>query len=498
MKIGCVRGVPGSGKTRYIINLIRQAAKKYGPERVGAISYTNAAVEEIKERAIADAGFSAQSAINIRTLHSHCWRLLNMNSDRHAESHIKFFCESYPQFAISQTVTDDSLSVNTRQNDMLFSRQSVLRSMEVPLDQWPVDVRFFYQAWRDWMTENNMIDYTGMIETVLKLNKCPEIDVLFIDEAQDMSKIQLRATLLWAEGTVSTIWCGDSDQSIFRFAGADASVFDNLCKKSEWFKYLDQSHRLPVQVHHFVTGKVLSQISGREPLDFKPKNSEGAFSESFEPDLSLPGTHMILCRCNYQVGRWIDFLIEKKTLWHNPYREKDLYWNPAKTKAFRAVNTYAKVMAGESISLSEIKTMMDSTISKGNLRRGAKKELEEVEHIEFKEDIFGLGLYGFLPEFTSDDKPITEKFRLTGKASDLLFQSEDIASQAPRVVVGTIHSVKGGEADHVWIDCDMPSVVRKSIYLSESSRNDELRVLYVGATRAKESLHLINRSKGMV
>lgn len=493
MKIGCVRGVPGAGKTRYIVDLIRKAALKYGPECVGAISYSNAAVNELKARAITQAGFLPDSAVNIRTLHSHCWRLLRMTRQRHAESHVQDFNEATPQFAISTSgLQDDTISSNTRRNDRLYSIQGICRSTCLPIDRWPLDVRLFYAAWNAWMKENDMLDYTGMLETVLKLGECPQIDVLFVDEAQDMSELFKRITFMWARETVSTIWCGDSDQAIFRFAGSDPAVFDDLCDRADWLKVLDQSHRVPRAVLRYAAGNTLNRITGRKKIDIKPTDAEGAVVNASYPDLSLPGSHMILCRCNYQLTRWIDYLTQNGTLWHNPYRDKDLYWNPSKTKVFQAVKAYRKLMAGGDLGLAEIKVMADCAISKGNLARGAKTALSEIDHIQEKEDIFGIGHYGFLPSFLDQRRPISEKFRLTIKAGALLDRDESIVDQEPRVIVGTTHSVKGGEAAHVWVDRELPTVVRREMSRSEVSRNDEFRVQYVAATRAKTTLGLLS------
>ena len=61
----------------------------------------------------------------------------------------------------------------------------------------------------------------------------------------------------------------------------------------------------------------------------------------------------------------------------------------------------------------------------------------------------------------------------------------------PRILINTIHGVKGGEAEHVAIRTDMAA---RSYKYMEMFPDDEHRVFYVALTRAKESIHLISPS----
>ncbi len=61
----------------------------------------------------------------------------------------------------------------------------------------------------------------------------------------------------------------------------------------------------------------------------------------------------------------------------------------------------------------------------------------------------------------------------------------------PRIKINTIHSVKGGEADHVVIFTDMAQRTWQEFQINE---DDEHRVWYVAVTRARKSLHIISPS----
>ena len=73
--------------------------------------------------------------------------------------------------------------------------------------------------------EYNLIDFTDMIKEFVLLDKSPKFDVVFIDEAQDLSRSQWgMAKCIW-DKTKHTYIAGDDDQAIFRWAGADVDSF---------------------------------------------------------------------------------------------------------------------------------------------------------------------------------------------------------------------------------------------------------------------------------
>ena len=73
--------------------------------------------------------------------------------------------------------------------------------------------------------EKGMIDYDDMLENFIEQDVSPSFDVLFIDEAQDLSPLQWRMVrALWSKANKTYI-AGDDDQAIFKWAGADVDSF---------------------------------------------------------------------------------------------------------------------------------------------------------------------------------------------------------------------------------------------------------------------------------
>ena len=67
----------------------------------------------------------------------------------------------------------------------------------------------------------------------------------------------------------------------------------------------------------------------------------------------------------------------------------------------------------------------------------------------------------------------------------------------PGVVVGTIHSVKGGEADVVFLYPDLSRAAQTSYERRGLDRDSILRLFYVGITRARETLYICDSASSM-
>jgi superfamily I DNA/RNA helicase len=69
--------------------------------------------------------------------------------------------------------------------------------------------------------------------------------------------------------------------------------------------------------------------------------------------------------------------------------------------------------------------------------------------------------------------------------------------ETPQVVVGTIHSVKGGQADVVYLFPDLSQAGAAHYAHGGASRDSVILQFYVGATRARERLYICGRASGM-
>jgi superfamily I DNA/RNA helicase len=128
------------------------------------------------------------------------------------------------------------------------------------------------------------------------------------------------------------------------------------------------------------------------------------------------------------------------------------------------------------------------------VKKGRNISKSELEH------------YGFTHDFINRKGNLERFFKFTGKASGLISKVDEIEykeyfQEPPRVYVGTIHSVKGGESDNVYIDARLSPKIEKTLLHGRNRVNDfntELRVAYVAATRAKNKLGIMNNPGSLI
>ncbi len=504
IKISKVIGPPGTGKTTELLRLLGAAARKYDPERIGAVSFTKAAVKEMRSRAAEEAGLEPDNLKNIQTIHSLCFALAGIKKDQVAQGAavMKKWNEDFPTWAMPldhAEFTEDDHYKETHadrawENKKTFNLMNIFRNQLLPAPTWPDEsAQRFWADWSAWMTASDYVDFTAMIELADRAELAPDVDVLFVDEAQDLTPLQLRVINRWADRALATVFAGDSDQCIYRWAGSCPEVFRDL--PAGWVKPLTQSYRVSRAVHEYAM-TLISRADDRENVVYEPRDASGAvFTACPCPDLSLDGSHMILARCNHQLGHWRQWLLDAGIPWHNPYRPSDRTWNPLTARIFRAARAYVMLREGLNVRKGDLTVMIGETRAKGNIIPGMKgKAAAILDDNPGVLDLFGIaGLGLFTAEFLNWNKPIEEVLNLTGQAGTLLerMEIEDIVTAAPRVVLGTIHSVKGGEADHVWIDTSAAMQVARAVQSSRQAFNDELRVAYVAATRARETVGLL-------
>ena len=491
MQIYKIIGPPGTGKTYRILQELEKASKKYSPERIGAVSFTNSAISEMKDRIVNTSHVSHDVLKNVRTIHSQCFRLLGLEKEQVAETHIDEFNKMYPKLSISCSKYDtDNETVMAEMNNSIFARMQISRN-KCQVEKMTNQEKNMYRAWMAWMEEGGYVDYTGMLEQTLLFGRYPDIDVLFIDEAQDLTQLQMDLILKWAENVEITTIVGDADQAIFRFAGSDPDVFKNLDHK--WIDVLKQSHRVPKKILNFSL-KTIRQIKDREDVDYMPKKGdiEGTICQCNEPILSQPGSHMIITRCMYEILLHIKELKRRRILWCNPYRPEERIFNPMLGSEFKAVKSYWMLSQGREITDDEARDMTDHVIAKDNIIRGKKTEIVEKKRTKNLVSMFDILDWGFTDSFLKFEKPLTEIIKPKTESGKIAidYAAHNKIEQEP-VIVGTIHSVKGGEADNVWVSLKKTRKINQEILKNNKARDDEIRIAYVAFTRAKNFLGIL-------
>ena len=120
-------------------------------------------------------------------------------------------------------------------------------------------------------TQNNLFDFTDMIIDYTNDTFLTHFDVLFIDEALDMPRIQYYMVDKLIKNSKETYIAGDDDQAIFRWSGADVDKFINLKGN---VTVLDKSYRCPKRIYR-LANYIITRIQNRRSKNWEPKNTEG-------------------------------------------------------------------------------------------------------------------------------------------------------------------------------------------------------------------------------
>ena len=521
MKVGRIFGPPGTGKTTALLGLVEWHLRNgVHPQEVGFVAFTRAAAREARGRARqAFPSLGDEDLRWFRTIHSLCYRLLGLaRGSVVTEAKVQEFSRLYGyeitpcgerdgapedyevQEVMLRTLGDYLLFFEDwRRNLMLWDIEQAysrfLSPGQLPRGWSLAQVRQFHQRYRQWKAENGLVDFADMLMLVLRERLAPQVSVLITDEGQDLSPLQAEVVRLWASGARVLYLAGDPDQTIFTFSGADPRLF--LDWPSHGDKHLTQSHRVPRRIHD-VALRFIRRNRNRIDVPYKPRDEEGFVRAEPINSLNLErlageGSVLLLARNRFLLREYVDLL----TLRGLPF-EALRGTSPLKPSATIALTAGLRLARGEQVSVREASHFIDLIPSNGYLVRGAKARFKELVK-ECPEASIGAGDMGvyLLPRLQGllarGEGAFIQALRLSPREKGyfrrlLTRWGEGALTEPPRVKVGTVHSAKGMEADFVVLRLDMANRTYQEWL---DSPEGERRVFYVGMTRARKGLILL-------
>jgi len=228
---------PGSGKTRVITHRIA-ALIDWGvkPYNICAITFTNKAAEEMRQRAGA---LGASGGAHISTFHSLCVRILRIYADA-AGVHPNFsiYDESDQVRCIKEAIRNCDLDVANFPPGRILEAVSTLKNKLVDPDTFRAQAEDFfsqsllqvYTRYQQILADRNGLDFDDLLMKAALLLEgnsavCRELSERFkfvlIDEYQDTNHAQHRLTRALVSSHNNICAVGDPDQSIYRWRGAD-------------------------------------------------------------------------------------------------------------------------------------------------------------------------------------------------------------------------------------------------------------------------------------
>ena len=286
----------GSGKTRVVTSRIAWliAEKQVKPWNICAITFTNKAAEEMRERVNRMVGFGAE-AINVATFHSTCVRILRRFIDRIGyDNHFVIYDSDDSKSLMREICRDQNVNTKVFKERMILSRISAAKDELIyPADyaawagndQEAVTIAGVYAEYQRRLKNSNALDFDDLIGLTVRLFQAdPEVLLyyqerfryLLVDEYQDTNKAQFVFVSLIAQKYRNLCVVGDDDQSIYRFRGADIGNILNFEKIFTDAKVirLEQNYR-STQTILDAANAVIANNQGRMRKTLWTQNGQG-------------------------------------------------------------------------------------------------------------------------------------------------------------------------------------------------------------------------------
>jgi len=490
-------GPPGTGKTTTLLNMVDDALEAgTHPHSIAFLAFTRKAANEAKERAAERFNLNPKTdLIYFRTLHS---LALTMTDIRHEqvmkEAHFRELSRSIGVTlgGLKAGSFDDDIPSMVASNDPILGLINLARLRKVPLREqynasniepdWNT-VNYVDKCLRNYKESMGLYDFTDMLAEFVKGSDqfCPDFDLCFLDEAQDLSPLQWELAHAIDDHSKRMYCAGDDDQAIYRWAGADVDHFINLPGGSET---LSQSYRIPKLVHNLAEN-VVHRIDRRFPKSYKPKEEPGNVTRinSISALDMAEGSWLILAQAGYHLQPVASELKSSGHLFN--YRGH----RSISEKLSESVNGWEQMRKGKEIT-GEVARKIYSFMSTGTrVSRGYKKLTGVNDHdlvtMGTLVDSFGLKADKTMIWSEAMDKlPEGDRAYITA----LLRRGEKF-NGIPRITVSTIHGSKGGEADNVILFTDLSPAADNEMRINP---DDMHRVFYVGLTRTKQNLFIVD------
>ena len=470
-----VVGPPGTGKTRRLLNNVQRYSDIGVPlNKIGYFAFTRKAAGEARDRFLkVKTELTKKDIRYFQTLHSLAFNTLGLKEENvMQELNYKVIgetCGIQIKYASYETnnwngiFSSDSeyLSMINLARvreisvmDQLDRNEHLSRIERDKLDAIEQEINSYKKVF-------GLIDFTDMIQKFLDKGVSPKFDVIFVDEAQDLSLIQWSMIKKIEKDTNCDVWvAGDDDQAIFGWAGADVDSFINWEAQEIPLK---QSERVPTIIQKKALHVIDRIQENRIDKEYFPKAESGEIFERYKlSDIDMSkGDWLILSRTKSLLKPVITFL-----------KKKGFFFNTAQ---------------GNSIG----KSLYEDIQNWSKLQK--KIELPEIQVQRIRERIEGsmnlsLKWYDVFNKLT--DSQITYM--------KLLLLNGENPTEDARIKVSTIHGAKGGEATNVVLFLNETANTIKGAKKSAAKQDEEYRVWYVGITRTMKNLYLIksqNKSK---
>ncbi|UPV72769.1 ATP-dependent helicase [Halorussus limi] len=562
-------GGPGSGKTTELLDRVEGLLDQegVGVNDILLVSYTRAAANEVRERLAERRDLNPRSLQgSVCTMHAKAYELLDLSrNDVVGESDKKEFCEDFGiEFEDEYSGAGRRTARSTTLGNKIIAtsqwlqrtRRDVADWYDVPFQwndeevrlppdidpnsqegnkytpTWPsdddrLDVPEAIRGWRNYKGENDLVGFADMLQRVRQRSLLPNVDYLVIDEFQDITSLQYDVYEEWKPHMEKVLIAGDDDQVVYAWQGADPGL---LLEEGGDDVILDTSHRLPSEILRVVQQEV-HHIEKRQEKNLSPRKQGGTVEQVDSPSMlelvrnvrytieEHDGTLMLLFRARYQMFRFIDEFIDEGI----PFKclTDQRMWTD---RLQQYVDAVEKIDDEEPITGLQARRLADmlqdsafGTSERDDLfdaidERKEEADTDDLAEIEVDPD-FVTDFAPFMPGPASAADMVRKVTSFQKNSMRAYFGGDYEGMEADRVRIGTIHSAKGREADHVFVATDLTEKVVEQMAATVDGPVDgeefnsttdpvpvltdnERRVFYVGMSRARERLVVMENLVG--
>ena len=488
-----ILGPPGTGKTTTLLSVVDELLSSgVDPEKIAYVTFTRRGAEEAVQRACVRFSLEKKRFPYFRTLHSLCFRELGLKSSDVLEGSKLQAFSRYAGVKISgRGWSEDGTLTGFDQGDRILFAENLSRVREITLrQQYEIDtdrlpwseVQRVSAALAKFKQHHGLMDYTDMLTQFVRENITIPVTHLIVDEAQDLSRLQWHVVEQVARAASRVYVAGDDDQAIYRWAGADVDYLINMRGSA---RVLGQSYRVPPAIQR-VASRVISAVRQRREKKWSARTGADGLvrrAANFVEVDPKEDSVLVLARNSYVIREFVEPELRRQGV----VFEKNGH-SSIKPAHLEAITAWEALRAGKHVTVEQARAAYELMSSGRGVARGHKKlphygDADDREvSIEDLEKDGGLLTRAIWHE--AMDRLPTDELSYIMAAR----RRGEKLRQRPRVRLATIHGSKGGEADHVVL---MKEMAGRTYREMERNEEDEARVWYVGVTRAREKLTIV-------
>ncbi len=508
-------GPPGTGKTTVLENLLYSyQAYNSSIDNALYLTYSKPMAEEARERTGLEKNI-------VSTMHSYFSHILGWEKDDFINTNDYInFAKKYGltvRFNINEENIEDIIEENVYTYDdlsLFLSSYNYLYSVyhtnpekylddvnnrlyEMSNQGKNINFPYLFYKYEEYKNQLNKKDYTDILYSIYtEADYLPPLRFLEIDEAQDLRPIMWAIINKWVSKIDKIIVVGDVNQSLYTYDGVN--IYDFLKLKNTYTPfYLAKTYRLPEQILNY-SKSIINEISVKEaqPL-YSMNKSRGqvrffsSFIDALTDFLKLDGDKWILARTSSILQQIIKILQNYYLIYGIiNYRHRYLTpWNSHTLRIYNILNNYPPK------TYADMRTLI-LLLPASVLRRGIKTRFQSNEPLPQTIDEYsGVNTFETLFRRKITRMDLINLLDLDQIIKDTIVQNFTLTPQELNydniIKVDTIHAAKGKEVDNVLLVKNITWRIVQSINSNESGKDNELRVHYVGSTRAKKNLYII-------